>query len=81
MVISALRQKSNFEFQTFLKKKIQIIGFPWCSTREDISIDVSITNVGLISSKLGWFQLFAKSQILNFELFWKKKSNFWVSIV
>ena len=28
-------------------KNIQIFGFPWCSTREDLSIDVSITNVGV----------------------------------
>ena len=27
--------------------------FPWCSTREDLSIDVSITIVGLILTKLG----------------------------
>ena len=70
-MISALRQKSKFEFRTFLKIN-QILGFPWCSTYEDLSIDVSITNIGLISTKLRWFQLFAKSQFLNFELFWKK---------
>ena len=52
MVISALRQKSKFEFRTFLKKKNPIFGFPWCSTSEDLSIDVSITNVGLILKKL-----------------------------
>ena len=51
MVISALRHKSKFEFRTFLKIKIQIFGLPWCSTCEDLSIDVSITNVGLISTK------------------------------
>ena len=45
-MISALRQKSKFEFQTFLKKN-QIFGFPWCSIREDHSIDVLITNVGV----------------------------------
>ena len=45
------------------------------STREDHSIDVSITNVGLILTKLRWFQLFVKSQNLNFELFWKKKKK------
>ena len=50
-MISALRQKSKFEFQPFLKKN-QNFGFPWCSTREDLSIDVSITNVGLILMKL-----------------------------
>ena len=27
MVISALRQKSNFEFQTFLEKKFKFSGF------------------------------------------------------
>ena len=30
----------------------QIFGFPCCSTREDLSIDVSIANVGLILTKL-----------------------------
>ena len=39
---------------------------------EDLSIDVSITNVGLILTKLRWFQLFVISQNSNFELFWKK---------
>ena len=62
-------------------KNFLISGFPWCSTREDHSIDVSITNVGLILTKLRWFQLFVKSQNSNFELFWQKKSNFWVSTV
>ena len=79
-VISALRQKSKFEFRTFLKKN-PIFGFPWCSIREDHSIDALITNVGLILTKLRWFQLFVKSQNSNFELFWRKKSNFWVSMV
>ena len=55
MLISALRRKSKFEFQTFLKKKNQIFRFPCCSTREDLSIDVSITNVGLTLAKLGGF--------------------------
>ena len=36
-------------------KKNQIFGFPCCSTREDLSIDVSITNVGPILMKLWWF--------------------------
>ena len=53
-MISSLRQKSNFEFRT-LKKKIQIFGFPWFSTRKDLSIDVSITNVGLILTILRGF--------------------------
>ena len=74
-MISALRQKSKFEFRTFLKKKSNF----WvsdCSTREDFSIDVSITNVGLILTKLRLFQLFAKSQNSNFELFWEKNQIF-----
>ena len=75
-MISALRQKSKLKFRTFLKKKNQIFGFPWCSTREDLSIDVSITNVGLKLTKLRWFQLFVKSQNWNFELFWKKNQIF-----
>ena len=70
-VISAFRQKSKFEFRTFLKKK-SIFWVSDCSTREDFSIDVSITNVGLILTKLRLFQLFVKSQNSNFELFWKK---------
>ena len=71
-------QNSNFELSW---KKNQIFGFPCCSTREDLSIDVSITNVGLILTKLRLFQLFSTSQNSNFELFWKKNSNFWVGIV
>ena len=60
-------QNSNFEL---FWKKNQIFEFPWCSIREDLSIDVSITNVGLILTKLRWFQLFVKSQNSIFELFW-----------
>ena len=62
-------QNSNFEL---FWKKNQIFGFPWCRTREGLFIDVSITNVGLILTKLWWFQLFVESQNSNFELFWKK---------
>ena len=32
------------------------------STREDLSIDVSIANVRLILTKLRWFQLFSTSE-------------------
>ena len=66
-------QNSNFEL---FWKKIEFFRFPWCSTSEDLSIDVSITNVGLILTKLRWFQLFGKSQNSNFKLFWKKKIKF-----
>ena len=53
----------------FSEKNNQIFGFPWCSTRKDLSLDVSITNVGLILTKLRWFQLLVKSQnsISNFS--------------
>ena len=69
---SGVRTEFNFvDFQLF-GKKILILGFPWCSTREDLSIDVSITNVGPILTKLWRFQLFVESQNLNFELYWKK---------
>ena len=74
MLISAFHHKSKFEFQTF--KKNQIFGLPCCSTREDLSIDVSIINVGLILTKLWWFQLFSTSQNSNFKLFWKKNQIF-----
>ena len=37
----------------FFFKENQVFGFPWRSTREDLSIDVSITNVGLILTKPG----------------------------
>ena len=63
-------QNSNFEL---FWKKNHILGFPCCSTPEDLSIDVLITNVGLILTKLWWFQLFKTSQNSNFGLFWKKK--------
>ena len=64
---SGYGQNSISSISNFLWKN-QIFGFPWCSTREDLSIDVSITNVGLILTKLRWFQLFVKSQNSNFEL-------------
>ena len=77
---SGYGQNSISSISNFLKN-FHISGFPWCSTREDLSIDVSITNVGLILTKLRWFQLFIKNQNSNFELFWKKNTNFGVSMV
>ena len=44
-------QNSISSILNFLKN-FHISGFPWCSTREDHSIDVSITDVGLILTKL-----------------------------
>ena len=42
-------QNSNFHISL---KENQFSGFPYCSTREDLSIEVSITTVGLILTKL-----------------------------
>ena len=77
-MISALQHKSKYKsnsISNFFEKKNQIFWFPCCSTREDLSVDVSIANVGLILTKLRWFQLFVKIQNSNFELFWKKKKK------
>ena len=53
----------------------------YIGTREDLSIDVSITNVGLISF-LGIRTLGVRTKFnfVNFELF-LKKSTFWVSMM
>ena len=64
---SGYGQNSILSISNFLKN-FHIFGFPWCSTREDLSIDVLITNVGLILTKQRWFQLFVKSQNSNFDL-------------
>ena len=50
--------------------EIHIFGFPCCSARGDLFIDVSITNVGLILTSARQH----KSK-LNFERFWKKKNQ------
>ena len=52
---STSQNTSRIQFRTFLKKKNQIFWFPCCSTREDLSVDVSITYVGLILTKPGRF--------------------------
>ena len=77
---SGYGQNSISSISNFLKK-IYIFGFPWWSTQEDHSIDASITNVGLILTKLWWFQLFVESQNSNFGLFLEKNSNFGVPMV
>ena len=53
--------------------------FPCCRTRDDLSIDASITNVGLISTKLGRFLLsgWDKIQFRQFRPFLKNNSTFW----
>ena len=57
-MISVLQHKSNYKsnsISNFFEKKNQIFWFPCCSTREDLSVDVSITYVGLILTKPGRF--------------------------
>ena len=65
-----------------ITKKIKIFRFPCCSTRKNLSIHLSITNVGLILTKLGWFQHIKTSQvsisIFIFFFFFFFKSKFWV---
>ena len=53
MLISALQHKSN-SISNFLEK-ISNFWFPCCSTREDLSIDVSISYAGLVLTKPGRF--------------------------
>ena len=65
------KYKSKFNFKFFWKKKFM---FPCCSTREDLSIDVSIGIVGLILANLGWFQLFGTSRNSISNFFEKKIS-------
>ena len=48
----------------FFKKIKFLASHDIIATREDFSIDVSITNVGLRVFKLMWFQLFSISQNL-----------------
>ena len=72
-VISALQHKSKFNFDLFWKEK-KFFGLPWYSTREDLSIDVSITNVGLILTKLGWFLGYGQTDR------WKDRPDFGIRI-
>ena len=63
----SISQNSNFGL---FWKKLQILRFPYCSTREDLSIDVSITNVGLILTKPGWFLFSGYGQMDRQTRFW-----------
>ena len=90
-MISALQHKSKYKsnsISNFFEKKNQFFWFPCCSTREDLSVDVSITHVGLILTKPGRFFFLGVRKLgvrtefnfVNFELF-EKISHFWVSMV
>ena len=77
-LFSTSQNTSRIQFRTFLKKKTQIFWFPCCSTREDLSVDVSITNVGLILTKPGRFFSWRtetrgtdRIQFCQFRTFWK----------
>ena len=74
IVYKTWQQKQSVKHVFFLNKVI--FWFPCCSTREDLSIDVSITNVGQISTKLVWFQHLKHKLKFNFDLFWKENEIF-----
>ena len=75
---SGYGQNSILNF--FEKKKNNFFGFSCCSICEDLSIDVSITNVQLILTKLGCdFSSLAQVKIqgeIQFQTFLKKKIKF-----
>ena len=68
-------QNSISSISNFLKN-FHISGFPCCSTREDLSIDVLITNVGLILMKAKVISALRQKSKFEFRTFLKKKSNF-----
>ena len=82
-MISAFQHKSKYKSNSisyfFEKKKIIFFWFPCCSTRKDLSVDVSITHVGLILTKPGRFFFSRHSetrgtdriQFRQFRTFWK----------
>ena len=66
---------SQISILTFYKKKIKFLTFhAVASTLDDFSNDVSITTVGLILMKLGWFQHLGTSQN-SISIFFEKKIN------
>ena len=78
---SSAQVKNNFDL--FLKKKKSNFWFPCCSTREDLSVDVSITNEGLTLTKLWWFLFsaygnsgYGQNSISLISNFLKKKFTF-----
>ena len=65
------RWTSTFHSGQAPEVHFQIFGFPWCSSSKNLSIDVSITNLGLMLTKLMWFKLCQKSKF-EFPTFSKK---------
>ena len=81
MLISALQHKSKYKsnsISNFLRKKNQIFWFPCCSTREDLSVDASITYIGLILTKPGRFLFsgYRQNSISSISNFLKKEFKF-----
>ena len=82
-LFSTSQNTSRIQFWTYLKKN-QIIWFICCSTREDLSVDISITYVGLILTKPGRFfflcirklDVRTEFNFVNFEFKKKKKITF-----
>ena len=72
---SMAQYKLDIVYKTWQLKHEGGFPIPCCSTHVNLSIDVSITNVGLILTKLGWFQHFGTSQKTQFRHFLKRKSN------
>ena len=80
-MISALQHKSKYKsnsISNFFEKKNQIFWFPCCSTREDLSVALSITYVGLILTKPGRFffsaygnSMYGQNSISSISNFWK----------
>ena len=74
--------KSQNSILTFFANKITFLGLhAVVATCEDLTIDVSMTTVGLILMKLRWFQHFSQVKIqikIQFWPFLKRKENFWV---
>ena len=71
--LAQIKIQVKYQFQTFLRKN-WICGFLCYSTCEDLPIDVLITKVGLILTKLRWFQLFGTSQN-SISIFFEKKNQ------
>ena len=81
----------KFNFKLFFEKKNQIFWFPFCSTREDISIDISITRAGINRTDINEARTISfisvrklgvrtKFNLVNFKLF-EFFSNSWVSML
>ena len=78
MMISDLQHKSKYKSNSVSNFKKKKNWFPCCSTREDLSVDVSITYVGLILTKPGRFLFsgYRRNSISSISNFLKKEFKF-----